>query len=54
MIGNVPLIWKSKLMTEIALSTIESEYIALSMSMRELVVMKALFDEVRKILEPCI
>ena len=30
-IGNVPLLWKSKLQTETALSTMESEYIALSL-----------------------
>ena len=48
-IGNVPLMWKSKLQTEIALSTMESEYIALSTSMRELVFVKELFNEVREI-----
>ena len=30
-IGNVPLLWKSKLQTETALSTMESKYIALSL-----------------------
>ena len=50
-IGNVPLVWKSKLQTEIALSTMESEYIALSLAMRELVGMRALFDEVKLILD---
>ena len=44
-IGSVPLLWKSKLQTETALSTMESEYIALSHGMRELVAMRALFDE---------
>ena len=49
--SSVPLIWKSKLESEIALSTMESEYIALSMSMRELVFMWALFDKVREFLK---
>ena len=49
MIGNVPLVWKSKLQTEIALSTMESKYIALSTSMQELVFVKDLFEEVREI-----
>ena len=38
--------WVSKLQTEIALSTTEAEYIALSQSMRDLLPMKALFQEV--------
>ena len=50
-IGKVPLVWKSKLQTEIALSTMESEYIALSLAMRELVGMRALFDEVKEMLD---
>ena len=35
-LGKVPLIWGSRLQSEIALSTMESEYIALSQAMREL------------------
>ena len=50
-IGNVPLLWKSKLQTETALGTMESEYIALSQGMRELVSMRTLFDEIIKILK---
>ena len=50
-IGNVPLLWKSKLQTEIALLTMESEYIALSLAMRELVGPRTLFDEVKEILQ---
>ena len=45
-IGGIPLVWKSKLQTETALSTMESEYIALSMSMRDLVSIKELMYEV--------
>ena len=33
-LGNCPLMWTSKLQTEIALSTLEAEYIALSQAMR--------------------
>ena len=50
-IGNVPLVRKSKLQTETALSTMESKYIALSTSMRELVFLRALLDEVKVILD---
>ena len=44
-IRNVPLLWKSKLQTETALSTMESEYIDLLLRMIELVAVRALFDE---------
>ena len=43
--ADVPLIWKSKVQDHIALSTMESEYIALSTAMRTLVFIKALFKE---------
>jgi hypothetical protein len=33
---NVPILWVSKMQTQIALSTMEAEYIALSQSMRDL------------------
>ena len=36
-LGDVPIFWSSKLQTEIPLSTLEAEYIALSSGMRELV-----------------
>lgn len=35
--GNVPILWSSKLQSDIALSTLEAEYIALSQGMRDLV-----------------
>ena len=41
-IGGCPLTWTSKLQTEIALSTMEAEYIALSQSMRELLPLRSL------------
>jgi hypothetical protein len=42
--GN-PLIWKSKLQTEISLSTLESEYSALSQAMRQLLPLRKLILE---------
>jgi hypothetical protein len=44
MIGGTPVIWTSKLQTEIALSTCEAEYIALSMAMRVLLPMRELLQ----------
>jgi len=41
-----PLLWASKLQTEIALSTTEAEYIALSQSMRDLLPTRELIQEV--------
>jgi hypothetical protein len=43
---NIPVLWKSKIQTEIALSTMESEYIALSTAMRSLVHLRALLFEI--------
>ena len=40
MLGNTPLTWASRLQTEIALSTMEAEYIALSTAMRSLIPMR--------------
>jgi hypothetical protein len=45
-LGNVPIIWASKLQTEIALSTTESEYIAASTAMRQLLPLRRLILEV--------
>jgi len=47
-LGGVPVIWKSKLMTEIALSTMEAEYMALSFGMRELVGNRQLIEEIQR------
>jgi hypothetical protein len=44
-LGGCPLTWSSKLQTEIALSTLEAEYIALSQGMRELIPMRRLLEE---------
>ena len=45
-LGGSPLVWGSKLQTEIALSTLEAEYIALSTSMRVLLPLRDLVKEV--------
>ena len=45
-LGGCPVIWSSKLQTEIALSTLEAEYIALSSAMRELVPARRLLKEI--------
>ena len=44
--GTVPILWSSKLQTEIALSTLEAEYIALSQGMWELVSSHCLLLEI--------
>ena len=50
-LGDCPVTWSSKLQTEIALSTLEAEYIALSSSMRELIPMRRLLGEIGKHLD---
>ena len=45
MFMDCPLLWISKLQTQIALSTMESEYIALSHSMRELIAIREILKE---------
>ena len=44
--SNCPLLWVSKLQTEIALYTLHSEYVALSHSIRALLPLKSLIKEV--------
>jgi len=46
LLGGCPLFWSSKLQTEIALSTTEAEYIALSQAMRALLPLRSLLLEV--------
>jgi hypothetical protein len=43
-LANCPLMWVSKMQTEIASSTMESEYIALSQSMRDLIPVRRLLQ----------
>jgi len=45
-VANCPLVWVSKLQSEVSLSTLESEYIALSQSMRCVIPLKTLVKEV--------
>ena len=45
-LGSVPVLWKSVIQTEIALSTMESEYIALSTAMRKLIQLRAILFEI--------
>ena len=48
-ITNCPIYWSSKLQTEIALSTAEAEYIALSQSLREVIPLMTLMLEINKV-----
>ena len=43
--GNVPILWRFELQSEIALSALKAEYIALSHGMRDLVSAKRLLAE---------
>ena len=45
-LGGCPISWSSKLQTEIALSTLEAEYIALFTGMRKLFHQRELFQEI--------
>ena len=45
MFANCPLIWASKLQTEVSLSTTEAEYVALSQALREAIPLVALLQE---------
>lgn len=47
-LSGVPVLWSSKLQTEIATSTMHAEYIALSSGMRELLPVSNVFDDVCK------
>jgi hypothetical protein len=46
--ASCPVLWSSKLQTEVALSTTEAEYIALSQSARDLIPMRNLLHELSK------
>jgi hypothetical protein len=45
-LANCPLLWASKLQTEITVSTMESEYVALSQSMRDVIPMRRMVTKV--------
>jgi hypothetical protein len=44
---GVPILWVSKMQTQIALSTMEAEYIALSQSMRDLIPIREIPKEIK-------
>jgi hypothetical protein len=48
LLANCPLVWASKLQTEIATSTLEAEFIALSTGMRELIPARTIFHAFAK------
>jgi hypothetical protein len=47
MYGGCPIIWASKLQTEVALSSTEAEYIALSQALRDVIPLMELMKEMR-------
>ena len=57
MVADCPVHWVSKLQTEIAVSTMEAEYIALSLAMRDLIPLRGLVDEIKTMFDidelPC-
>jgi histone deacetylase 1/2 len=46
MLAGCPLLWCSKLQSEVTLSTLEAEFVALSQAMREIIPMRELVQEV--------
>jgi hypothetical protein len=49
MFANCPLLWASKLQTEVALSTTEAEFISLSLAMRDLIPLRALLQDITSV-----
>jgi len=49
--AGCPIVWCSKLQTEVALSTTEAEYIALFQSMREVIPINYLMDEMKPLID---
>jgi hypothetical protein len=47
-LGGIPVIWKSSLMTVVCLSTLEAEYQALSTALKQLIGFKLLIEELTK------
>ena len=45
--GACPIVWASKLMQEVALSTAEAEYAAISMSLRDVIFLMQVLDETK-------
>ena len=46
--ADCPMLWASKMQTEIALSSIEAEYVALSQAMREVIPLMELMKEAQE------
>jgi hypothetical protein len=44
---DIPILWVSKLQTQVALSTMEAEYIALSQAMRDLIPIREILKEIK-------
>jgi hypothetical protein len=51
MYAGCPLVWVLKLQTEVALSTMEAEYIALSQAMRDLIPLLGILEELTPVLK---
>jgi len=51
LLGNCPLLWSSKLQTEIACSTMEAEFIALSSAMRDLIPARQILQSIGNVLK---
>ena len=49
MVANCPVHWVSKLQSEIAVSTMEAEYIALSLAMRDLIPLRGLVADIKEL-----
>jgi hypothetical protein len=49
MYANCPILWVSRLQTEIALSAAEAEYIAFSQSLRDIIPLITLLKEINKV-----
>jgi len=47
--ASYPIAWSSKLQSEIALSTTEAEYISLSTSLRDLIPLQYIYDELNEV-----
>jgi hypothetical protein len=47
--ADCPIYWKSKLQTEIALSTTEAEYVALSTTLREVIPLLTIMEEINEV-----
>ena len=47
-LGGSPVVWASRMQTEVATSTCEAEYIALSTAMRQLLPLKRHFERINR------